>query len=138
LNVGCGDGRFLYELNQRVSGKGLAGMDCSKRAIEYARTMEPGIQWLHGNINEKGILDAGFNITTLIEVPEHIVPDDIPSFLEGIDKHLDSDGAFRRFRGGSAAPKNITSASNRERWDCLTLTFTRRRDRPTEAGALSA
>jgi len=92
LDVGCGDGRFLYELNRRVSGKRLVGMDYSKRAIEYARIMDPGIEWIHGNIDEKGILDPGFDIITLIEVLEHIVPDDIPSFLKCISDYLNSDG----------------------------------------------
>jgi methylase of polypeptide subunit release factors len=39
LDVGCGDGRFLFELSRRFSSKRLSGIDYSKRAIDFARIM---------------------------------------------------------------------------------------------------
>ena len=92
LDIGCGDGRFLFEVNRAVSDKRLVGMDYSKRAIECAKIMEPDVEWVHGNVNERDIFDTSFDIVTLIEVLEHVVPDDIPSFLKGISDYLDNDG----------------------------------------------
>jgi SAM-dependent methyltransferase len=94
MDVGCGDGRFLFEVNKRVCGKRLVGMDYSKRAIAYAKIMEPDIEWVHGDIKENDIFDTRFDIITLIEVLEHIMPDDTVSFLKGISNYLDNDGRF--------------------------------------------
>jgi 2-polyprenyl-3-methyl-5-hydroxy-6-metoxy-1,4-benzoquinol methylase len=48
LDVGCGDGRLLFELNQTVTGQRLVGIDYSTRAIELAKlNNNTGYDFLH-------------------------------------------------------------------------------------------
>jgi SAM-dependent methyltransferase len=94
MDVGCGDGRFLYEVNRQVSGKRLLGVDYSKRAIEYARVMVPGIEWVHGDIRKDDISYIGFDVITMIDVLEHIIPDDATGFLEAVSDHLNDAGTL--------------------------------------------
>lgn len=92
LDVGCGDGRFLFELRQKVPGKQLMGIDYSKRAIDFARLMGHEVDWICGDIRNKNILDQNFDIVTLIDTLEHIKPEEIKDFLKGIDNNLGDNG----------------------------------------------
>jgi len=94
LDVGCGDGRFLFEVNRKFSGKKLAGIDFSKRAINFAKIMTPEVEWVCGDINDENIFHMEFDIITLIETLEHINPEEIKNFLRGIHKRLKEDGTF--------------------------------------------
>lgn len=88
LDVGCGDGRFLFELSRKLPNKKLVGIDYSKRAIDYARIMNPRVEWVCGDIRDKNIFEVDFDIITLIETLEHIKPDEIKPFLEGVHNYL--------------------------------------------------
>ena len=72
LDVGCGDGRFLFELSRRAPGKRLAGIDFSERAIAYAKIMAPGIEWVCGDIAKPGVVASPFDVVTLIETLEQV------------------------------------------------------------------
>jgi ubiquinone/menaquinone biosynthesis C-methylase UbiE len=41
LDVGCGDGRFLRETDQRYGNKKILGIDYSETAISLAKRMNP-------------------------------------------------------------------------------------------------
>lgn len=45
LDVGCGDGRFLREVQSRFSGKRLLGVDYSEKAVKWARSLNPELQF---------------------------------------------------------------------------------------------
>jgi 2-polyprenyl-3-methyl-5-hydroxy-6-metoxy-1,4-benzoquinol methylase len=94
LDVGCGDGRFLNELKQRVSGKRLVGVDYSQRAIAYAKIINPDVEWLCEDIRTDGVLNEQFDIITLIDVLEHIPPPEIHDFLSGLADHLKQFGSL--------------------------------------------
>ena len=94
LDIGCGDGRLLFELSRKFLGKKLAGIDYSKRAIDYAKIMDTNAEWVYGDIKDKNIFDVKFDIITLIETLEHIKPDEIKTFLNGAHNYLKESGSF--------------------------------------------
>ena len=95
LDVGCGDGRLLYELSRRFSGTQLVGLDYSQRAIDLAKMMvDTEVQWLCGDIRDENLFDDKFDIITLVETLEHIKIDEIKAFLKAINNHLAEDGSF--------------------------------------------
>lgn len=94
LDVGCGDGRFLFEIKQRVAGRRLVGIDYSERAIAYAKIMNPDIALYYGKIEDVEILKEKFDLVTLIETLEHIPPADIDRFLGGISHYLKDKGSL--------------------------------------------
>jgi len=94
LDVGCGDGRFLFELRRRCSAKRLVGLDYSRRAIAYAKAMAPDVEWICGDIRDSEVLDGCFDVVTLVETLEHIKPPELLDFLEGVERRLADDGAL--------------------------------------------
>ena len=85
LDAGCGDGRFCYELrNENVE---IQGVDFSERALSFARAFSPGIEFSSQDL--KDIKLAGqFDAVVFIETLEHIIPEEIPSVLEGLSQVL--------------------------------------------------
>jgi SAM-dependent methyltransferase len=94
LDVGCGDGRFLCELSRRVGGKKLAGLDYSRRAIDFAKIMTARVELRCGDIRNSDTFAAPFDVITLIETLEHIPPPEVPGFLGGIHRCLADQGTF--------------------------------------------
>jgi SAM-dependent methyltransferase len=94
LDVGCGDGRFLFELAQRFPNKKLVGVDYSKRAIDYARIMAPHVEWLCDDIQNENLFPIKFDIITLVETLEHIPPSEIKGFLKGTHHYLGEKGTL--------------------------------------------
>ena len=81
LDLGCGDGRFLKEMRLHTAGQRLVGIDYSERAICLARALNPGTDYRCMNISKAELPDDRFDIVSLIEVIEHIPPDDLPEFI---------------------------------------------------------
>lgn len=93
LDVGCGDGRFLREIRRRHSNVNLLGVDYSQRAIALARAFNPDIAYQTADITAAP-LTQNYDVITLIEVLEHIPPEDVPSFLTAISRNLSDGGRF--------------------------------------------
>ncbi|WP_259252194.1 class I SAM-dependent methyltransferase [Salinibacter ruber] len=89
IDVGCGDGRFLHEMSDRYPGKEILGVDYSRRAIDLAEVMSPSVEFRCQNILDDGI-DERFDVAVLIEVFEHIPPDDLDAFVDATARLLDS------------------------------------------------
>jgi len=83
VDIGCGDGRFLREVAKRYPNARLLGVDVSERAIQLARAMNPTLEYKAINIVEESLPDS-FDVVTLIEVLEHIPPQQVASFLKAV------------------------------------------------------
>jgi SAM-dependent methyltransferase len=94
LDVGCGDGRFLYEVQKHFPNRELVGIDNSETAIGFARLMCPNVRYVCGNISDSSMFGNDFNLITLIETLEHIPPPAINNFLKGISDALSEEGNF--------------------------------------------
>ena len=94
LDIGCGDGRFLFEARKKVPHAELVGMDFSERAVGFARILSPEVNYIVGDITDKKPLDKKFDLITAIEVLEHIRPEQARDFLESLHFYLKSGGVL--------------------------------------------
>jgi 2-polyprenyl-3-methyl-5-hydroxy-6-metoxy-1,4-benzoquinol methylase len=81
LDLGCGDGRFLREVQQRFPGRDLRGVDVSERAIGWARRMNPHLSFEQRDI-VRSPLPAPPDVVTLLDVIEHVAPAALPGFMD--------------------------------------------------------
>ncbi len=83
LDVGCGDGRLLRQL-QRAGRYELHGVELPGRAAERAGTI-PGIHLHVGSLDTVGLPAASFDLITLVHVFEHLpAPRDTLDRLAGL------------------------------------------------------
>jgi len=81
LDVGCGDGRFLYRMHQR--GWSVAGLDFDLNAIEAAKEKYAkfGFELLQTDLFSARFPDNSFDAVTMNHVIEH-VPDPVALLTE--------------------------------------------------------
>ena len=91
VDIGCGDGRFLREVASHYPESELMGVDYSAKAIRMAKTLNPGLRYEVVDVVHES-LSRQFDVTTLIEVLEHIPPGQLDSFCEGVARALKSGG----------------------------------------------
>lgn len=89
LDAGCGDGRFCYELSQNDIE--IVGVDHSERAISFAKAFNPKIEF-HVSDLSKLSFEEEFDIAILMEVLEHIPPDNIPIAISELWQALKTKG----------------------------------------------
>ena len=96
LDIGCGDGtwtRFFAELKGTPSG--IYGVDLSNNRIKEAKTLNPNIKYLLGNITNITIKDIKFDIITAIDVFSHLsTEEEILKSLNNIYNLLTKNGMF--------------------------------------------
>jgi SAM-dependent methyltransferase len=93
LDVGCGDGRFVSEAQRRFGrARSFVGVDYSERAIQLAQAMNPVGSFVCASVVEDDLPGQPFDVVTLIETLEHIPPEDVAAFVEGLRKQT-RDGA---------------------------------------------
>ena len=80
-DVGCGDGRLINELAVRFPDKEFAGVDYSERAIALAELFRTAAnaRFVAGDLSSMG--PASYDLVSLVEVLEHIPPDETADFL---------------------------------------------------------
>lgn len=87
LDIGCGDGRLLFELSQKNVPAKLAGVDYSTRAVTLGKAILPeGIKLFCGDIKDEDLINEEFDLVSLIETLEHIHPDEIGGFLAAVHR----------------------------------------------------
>ena len=91
IDIGCGDGRFLREMWHRHPDTELMGVDYSQRAIQMASAMNPHLKYEAINIIKERP-PSRFDVATLIEVLEHIPPDQVADFCRGVADTLNEGG----------------------------------------------
>jgi SAM-dependent methyltransferase len=95
VDVGCGDGRLVDELMREFPKRRIVGVDYSRRAIDLARAMVPGGDFVHADIGDPdGLrsLQGPFDRALLVEVLEHIPPAAAPRFLMSVRQLLGTEG----------------------------------------------
>lgn len=96
VDVGCGDGRMTRELALQFPGRRVIGIDYSARAIALAKALNSdlaGIEFTRLDITRPHGLPSS-DAAILMEVFEHIPPEDCREFLEGLRKLLQPDGTL--------------------------------------------
>ncbi len=95
LEVGCGDG---WNCGQMVAaGLDVTGTDWSENGIRYATMFVPGAQFFRGDVRDDEFLKRfpnKFDAIALIEVLEHIPPNDSVSAMTNIAIPLKAGGTF--------------------------------------------
>jgi len=91
-DIGCGDGRFLREVSSRFPGNRLLGVDCSERAINLAKAMNPDLDYACADICSQEEPPESFDVVTLIEVLEHIPVEDVDDFVSAFSRYVKPDG----------------------------------------------
>lgn len=92
LDVGCGDGRFVTMIMENFPERAVAGVDYSARAIDLARAMEPSGNFYCGDICDELASFGKNDVITCIETLEHIDPEMLPRFVQGLRNWVDDDG----------------------------------------------
>jgi len=91
MDFGCGDGGFLYALRQddRFRDVTFEGIDIDERALKWGALFSSNIHNVNLRCGDlKEIESETYDSGTLIEVFEHIPPDEAPSFVSGIANSL--------------------------------------------------
>jgi len=83
LDLGCGNGQLLVEVQPRFPGIRLAGIDLSAPQIDANRARSPGVGWyvcdLQAQYSVPGEIHGNFDVVVASEIIEHLtVPE---SFL---------------------------------------------------------
>ncbi len=96
LDLGCGEGRFLFECARVFSNKELCGADCSEKAIGFAKILNPGVTFFTMDFIRPITADfkQRFDVLTLIDVLEHIPPGDCEKFVKNIHTVLKANGSL--------------------------------------------
>lgn len=87
LDVGCGDGKLIYELYNKMPPKTFVGIDISEKAILFGKAMTPKAEFVFGSIMDEELKIGQFDIVTLIETLEHIPLNEIKNFVSALHKH---------------------------------------------------
>jgi SAM-dependent methyltransferase len=91
IDVGCGDGRMLYELERSDPERKYTGIDISERALHFARGFTR-----HSKFEIFDVIESPyqfeFDACTYIETIEHIPPEKIKIMMSNIAKSLKKDG----------------------------------------------
>jgi 2-polyprenyl-3-methyl-5-hydroxy-6-metoxy-1,4-benzoquinol methylase len=91
IDIGCGDGRLVSEIQKNFPSATISGVDYSTRAIQLAKSMNP-----KGNYRQMDIIaetiEQKFDLAVLMEVFEHIKPEESEKFVASIPKLLNAKG----------------------------------------------
>ena len=85
LEVGCNVGHYLWIL-QDMGFENLYGIDVQTRALEKARSVRPGIHFVHGNALDIPFKDGYFDLVYTAGVLIHISPEHIRTAMDEITR----------------------------------------------------
>jgi len=93
LDIGCGGGQLLGEIQEQFPGVRAAGCDLSEALIEANRQTMPDLEWFAGDVQDPAVLSAisePFEALIALEVTEHL--DDPTAFLRNAHAAVSSTG----------------------------------------------
>lgn len=96
VDVGCGDGRLVREIMLSFPERKIVGIDYSSRAIALANAMNQDIKGIefHSLDITKAEHEQRYDLAILMEVFEHIPPEEARLFLEGVRSLLTPGGTL--------------------------------------------
>lgn len=86
--VGCGDGKILYELSKQYSSKNFEGYDLSEKSIAFAKAYSYGFPNLSFYSKDFAEAEKQFDLILCVETLEHIPDEEVSDFLEVISKNM--------------------------------------------------
>ncbi len=90
-DIGCGEGRIIYELKKnKLAGK-FYGYDISDRAIKFAQAFSPNTTFSTHDITQSP-LKQPTDVIVSCEVIEHIEPSKVKNYIENIYHSLNPRG----------------------------------------------
>ena len=92
-DFGCGEGRFICEVEKIKPLAKLTGVDISHRAINFAKAFSEKSTFIQHDILERP-LDTKFDIAVSLEVIEHIKPEDVKKYIKSISDSLKPGGTL--------------------------------------------
>jgi len=90
-DIGTGDGRLVREMSSVLPHIRTIGVDYSERAINMARALNPGLEFINLDIISES-LEEQFDVITLVEVFEHIPLDKAKYFAASLPALLKKNG----------------------------------------------
>ncbi len=84
IDVGCGDGALLHYLNRHHAELDLSGVDYDALAIDWAKLFNGQSINLEARDILTSPLEKSYDVVTLVEVIEHILPDQLNEFLGSV------------------------------------------------------
>ena len=90
LDAGCGDGYFAHLL--RLAGGDVTGVDYSARSIAFAKLLDETAHFEVANIAKLSFPDGSFDVVFLIEVLEHLTPEERDLILKELSRVLKPGG----------------------------------------------
>lgn len=90
LDAGCGDGRLCYELKRE--NVIIIGVDYSEKAINFAKAFSPNVEFQLQDLRNLKFLDKKFDQIVLMEVIEHIPPEEVSIVIKNLSRILKDDG----------------------------------------------
>jgi 2-polyprenyl-3-methyl-5-hydroxy-6-metoxy-1,4-benzoquinol methylase len=97
LDAGCGDGRISAEISRR--GHAVVGLDFLELPIIYARNMVPQAEFFVGDLRQPlrpqhESMQQPFDIAVMVEVYEHIPPEDCLTVLGNLRQVMSPNGTL--------------------------------------------
>ena len=86
LEVGCGDGKIIGNLNEIPE---RLGVDLSERAVSFAKAFNPHVEFQVMDVNK---LNRSFDVVFAVEVLEHIPDDQLTYFFKAISDKVNNKG----------------------------------------------
>lgn len=96
IDIGCGDGRLAHEIHLRFPNIKVRGVDYSKRAINLAIAMnqeEHALDFEQLDITKINPIEK-YDSAVLMEVFEHIPPNEAIGFLSGVHNSIKPGGVL--------------------------------------------
>lgn len=92
LDAGCGDGMFSSLLYKK--GADVVGVDFSDKAITFAKTLLPSVNFVKTSIESLPFSNNSFDKIFLIETLEHFPPEKIFQILSELRRVLKNEGVL--------------------------------------------
>jgi len=93
-DVGCGDGKLIFELAKKFPDSFFHGYDLSERAVQFAKAYSHGFTNVEFNFSDFSESNGDFDVITCIETLEHVPDKDITKFVGMLYEKISKNGTL--------------------------------------------